>query len=438
MKYFFRLIHIPVIILLLITGTAHAQIVEEDVEPRTRKGTVSPNVINFEQLFKQDEVTREGFRELRNQQRTELEARLARPDALETAVDPESYIVGPGDIFTFNIWGAMENQLPLTVTPEGKLLVPSVGEIEVAGLSLVKVQTMILEKAQPYYENSEISLSLQSPRYFRVHVVGEVEFPGTYVGQATYRISDMIFEAGGPSEWAWLRKIELRHPDGRVDYFDQTEFEQMGHLETNRFVNGGDVIYVPPMQLGSDFVEVEGEMERAGTYQILPNETLFGFLQRIRAIERNMDLTKTVVIRTDSTRKGKNPHLLYIQPLKSLDQTDRDFLLQKGDRILIPSKYVYVKGAVRMPGAYPYALNLRAKDYAGMAGGDYRAASIKAVQIYHVRTGKFENGPDILVEAGDVVHLEQNWNERLRNVIQIIPVFTSLILAAKAAGFFGE
>ena len=59
----------------------------------------------------------------------------------------------------------------------------------------------------------------------------------------------MITEAGGATEWAWKRRIELKHPDGRIDYFDLANFEQGGEVENNRYVNGGDVIYIPPIEL---------------------------------------------------------------------------------------------------------------------------------------------------------------------------------------------
>ena len=226
----------------------------------------------------------------------------------------------------------------------------------------------------------------------------------------------------------------MRHTDGSVDYFDMSDFEQRGDIESNLFVNGGDVIYIPPMQLGSDFVEVEGELENAGTYQIFPDETLMAFLQRIRVIERNMDITKIIVIRGNIDPKKKTIEYSYIHPFETLNLEDQEFKLVNNDRILIPSKYVYVKGAVRMPGAYPYALNLRAKDYAGMAGGDYRSGNIKKVKVFHSRTRKFEKGPNILVEAGDTVEMPQTFELQLREILSMVSTLAYVFVAAKTVG----
>ncbi len=405
-----------------------AQVPENKEKLQKEKTSTIPKVIDFSKIFEQQKMTREDFEALKREKETELQARLSQPAALEKSVNPEKYIVGPGDIFSFNVRGPTETQVPITVSPEGKLNVPSVGEIGVDGKTLSEVQTLVLKKAAPVYGNSKIALALEAVRFFRVHVVGEVKYPGTYITQAINRISELITDAGGATDWAWKRKIELRHPDGSVDYFDLTSFEQKGDLKEDLFVNGGDVIYIPPIELSKSMVKVEGDLANSGIYQIFQGEKLLDFLQRIRTLKRNTNLSKIVVIRSTE-------EILPFQDEKSMNP---DFPLQNGDRVVIPSNYVYVKGTVRIPGAYPYVLNLTARDYAGMAGGDYRSGSIKSVRVYHVRTGKIEKGPNVIVEPGDVVHLNPSWNERFRSYIQILPAITSLILAAKAAGLFGK
>ena len=410
-----------------------AQVVEEEEQ---RKPTALPKAIDFSDIFEQKEMTQEDFELLKSRREAKLRERLSQIDALEAAVDPGVYIVGPGDVFSFNVWGALEMRYPLTVSPEGMLLVPSVGEIEISGKTLAEVQSLVLERAASAYENSEITLTLDALRFFRVHVVGEVLYPGTYIAQAVDRISRLINEAGGVTEWAFKRRIEMRHPDGIVDYFDLDAFEQEGSLEEDLFVNGGDVIYVPPIEDGECLVRVKADLDNSGTYQIFEGEELLNFLQRIRALNRNSDLSKITVIRTEVNASARSNEKQYFFPFQVDETAEYNFILQAGDEVLIPSDYVYVKGAVRSPGAYPYIVNLTAKEYAGMAGGDYRSGTIKSVRVYHAFSGKTERGPDVVVEAGDVVHLNPSWGQRFEPYLRLLPVITSLILSAKAAGFF--
>lgn len=418
---------------LLLFGEGGTQILEQ--EEQQKKKTLIPKAFDFSEMFDQKRImTREDFELWKSQREARLKEQLTRMEALERPVDPEKYVVGPGDIFSFNIWGALEMQLPIIVSPEGKLLVPSVGEIDVAGKTLADVQSVVLDEAASFYENSRVTLTLDVLRFFRVHIVGEVQYPGTYIAQAVSRISEMITEAGGPTELAWKRRIELQHPDGGVDTFDLDAFEQEGDLEQDVFVQGGDVIYVPPIEVGKSLVQVKGDLETSGTYQILPAETLLHFLQRIRALKRNTNLSRIMIIRSENSDDGGSNMKQYLRPFMGDDSVDFDFSLQNGDDVMLPSNYVYVKGAVQNPGAYPYVFDLTAKDYAGMAGGNYRSSTIKSVKVYHVSTGKTEKGPGVLVEPGDVVNIPESWSSKLPNYLGIVSTAASLLIAAKAIG----
>ena len=428
----YTLIAIPVV---FFTQIVFAQLTDDE-NFLSKKANI-PKAIDFSQIFKDEKTTRDDFEALKKQKEAKLREQMTQPVALEKSVDPETYIIGPGDGFSFNIWGAMEMQHAIYVNPEGKILVPSVGEILVAGRTLEGVQKEVIDKSQPYYEKSKVSLTLESLRFFRVHVVGEVKFPGTYVAQAVNRISEMIASAGGVTERAWKREIELRRIGGSCKLFDLDGFEQSGGLEENLYVNGGDVVYVPPMTLSKDLVTVEGNFETSGIYQIFPMESVQEFLQRIRALKKNTDLSKIFLLRrteNDKNKKGFDRSIIPFHP----DSINHAIQLLPGDKILLPSNFVYVKGSVLSPGAYPYLMNMQARDYAGMAGGDYRSSDIKGIKVYHIRTGKTKKGANEIIEPGDIVNIGQNLDERLKNYFSIFSVLISLLLAAKAAGIFGK
>ena len=262
-------------------------------------------------------------------------------------------------------------------------------------------------------------------RTFRVHLVGEVIYPGTYVSQAVYRVSEMVYGAGGLTGLAWNRGIELRHSDGRIDTVDLSLYEQEGKIENDPFVNGSDVIYVPQIALGGNTVWVEGNLENAGIYQISDHETLLGFLRRIRALTKNTDFTKISVIRSEDVQKT-------VQEIKPFKNKDQMFFLKNDDLIVLPSNYVYVRGAVQKPGAYPFVFNQMVKDYAGMAGV---AGNINSAKVYHVDNRKTQKGPHCLVGPGDVIDVPISWNQRLNNLLSVASTVASLIIAAKAVGF---
>jgi hypothetical protein len=202
-------------------------------------------------------------------------------------------------------------------------------------------------------------------------------------------------------------------------------------MEGNRFLVGGDVAVVRPISLSERFVRVEGSIKAGGIYQIGERESLYDFCLRIQALGKNSDLSKIAVCR--ETKENSKKEIRF--PFK---ESKSDFLLQTKDVVILPSKYVYVKGAVRNPGAYPYVMQLTAKDYAGFAGGDYQSGGIRGVKVFRHATQKIESGPDVIVEAGDVVDLSQSFGNRFQNYVSVISALASLVIAGKAVGLFGN
>ncbi|MBN1780888.1 SLBB domain-containing protein [bacterium] len=419
---------ICIILFMSFISCLRAQVFDDEREWQ-RQSETTPRAIDFSKMFEDEKAKKEEFNDLKLKQETELRQKMLQATALEKAVDPQSYVVGPGDIFTLNIWGALEMQLPIPVSPEGVLSVPSVGEIDIRKMTLADVKKRVYDKAKPHYQNCEISLILTTLRSFRVHVVGEVEYPGTYLANPTERISDLIGEAGGVTDWANKVAIELRKVTGDTLLFNFAEFESDGEIDGNVLVSGGDVVFVPPISLTSDKVYVDGDFKVGGLYQVLDNETVHAFLSRIRAFNKNANPMDVVVLRkTDKTIKTFKPYL---------EQNADIIILKNGDRVVIPSAYVYVKGSVQFPGTYPYVASFTAKDYAGMAGGNYYSGNIKKVKVYQAKTGKTRRGPDALVEPGDVVDMPKAWNEELRNWGPVLSAIASSVIAAKAIGLIG-
>jgi len=413
------------LIFCLVCGLSSSQGIPSPEDLVKKTEDVSPKPIDFIDLFGQRKTSRSDFEDMKRQSDLKLTERFGTKEAAEKAVDPKQYKIGPGDAFSFNIWGALETRIPLAVNPEGKLSIPSVGEILVSGMCLTDAQDLVIRQAKPFYEKSLITLTLERMRVFRLHVAGEVAYPGTYLSQGTFRVSEMIYESGGFTDFAMTREVELRHADGTTDTLDMSLYEQLGRLERDPFVQGGDIIFAPPISLNGDCVLVEGDRDCAGMYPIEKEETLLAFLQRIRALTKNTDFQKIIVFRPPNDRRKE----LSFQPFMKKDGDV--FLLHNLDRILLPSKYVYVRGSVQRPGAYPFSLNLTAKDYAGMAG---TTGNINNTKVYSAFEHKTLKGSHVFVGPGDVVDVPETWSQRIKDYLGIVSTVASLVIAGKAIG----
>lgn len=355
--------------------------------------------------------------------------------ALETAIDPEKYLVGPGDLFYINVWGEADFEAPVMVTPEGKIIIKTIGILDVAGKTLNDVKQLIYEQGKKKYKLTDITATLVQMRSIRVHVLGEVEAPGTYLAQPVDRVSVMVERAEGLSDWANDRAIEIHRKDGTQEIVDLVQFTQNGNLESNPFVRGGDVIYVPPINLSKRTVTLEGVLAKSGVYQILDGETVRDFLTRVRALTRKVDVSEMYLIRSAEGDDTKEVIKLDLYT-ESLDNgTLNDIELEDGDIIYAPTKrdYVYVAGAVQMAGSYPYYPGFTAIDYAGMAGGTSELGKIKGIKVLHIRDNTTEKGPGSRVERGDTVVVPRALRRKVGEYLSLATGIATLIFAFMAA-----
>ncbi len=265
----------------------------------------------------------------------------------EKAIDSTQYILGPGDQLLIKLWGALDEQFLTVITPEGFAIIPSVAEVHVSGISLAEASERIKAQLDKVFKNSQYSIRLLRLRKFRVYVVGEVQTPGTYFMRAVDRVSDVIHLAGGISTWGDDTRIRVKHLSGITDTVNVSEFYLTGLLRHNPILNGGDIIYVPPIDLHRDYVVIEGNVGSQGIYQIRPSETLIALLNRLRALNRRSNIENVVLVRENQKK--------VFNLLDTASGAYRE-ILQTGDRIIVPTNRinVYVRGEVATPGSYPY------------------------------------------------------------------------------------
>lgn len=354
--------------------------------------------------------------------------------ALEGAVDPNSYIIGPGDEFIINIWSAEEAAIRTAVTPEGKLVIPTVGTLNVDGKTLTEVQSMVREAGAKKYIKSKITANLVLLKSFRVHVTGQVMNPGPYQVLAVERLSDVIKKAGGLTTWAFESAIEVRHRDGRIDTVDLNLYKKLGRIESNIYLKGGDIIFVPSINFSEATVRLEGRVNNPGIYQLVDNETLEDFLLRI-TFHRRADLRSAYIER--KTGDDGNVEIIPIFPyLEKRGNDYSDLYLRDEDVIIFPQEqvYVYVIGAVGKPGSYPYIPNLRARDYVGYAGSTEQAVKLSKVKVIRRNRKIEEQGEDLLVEPGDTVFVPQKAKFGIVEAFTILGQITGILIAMSAIG----
>ena len=85
--------------------------------------------------------------------------------SLEGAISPDQYILGPGDELGISIIMGENLTIPIKITPTGDIFIPSVGLVNVSGLTLnnarKKVKAFIIENAFP---SAKVNIALLNIR----------------------------------------------------------------------------------------------------------------------------------------------------------------------------------------------------------------------------------------------------------------------------------
>jgi protein involved in polysaccharide export with SLBB domain len=272
---------------------------------------------------------------------------------LEGAIDPEAYVLGPGDLLEVVYVGRALPAERVRVSPSGRINLSPTGPVHVAGLTLQGAQESIREVLSRFYDDTRISVDLLEVRTFQVHLLGRVENPGTRTVSAASRPSD-LFQVGSDLEpEASHRNLQLRRR-GRTLTVDLVRYRYAGHLEANPFLEDGDVLYVPAKL---DSVSVFGWVTRPGFIEYREGDTVDDLLALAGGFESGADARNVELLRPDL----RDPTVF--------DRFALDILSGEGNRHVQPADGVYVRaqpdwprerlveltGEVRYPGVYAIA-----------------------------------------------------------------------------------
>jgi polysaccharide biosynthesis/export protein len=198
-------------------------------------------------------------------------------------VDP-SYRLGPGDRMVLILTGDVEMAHQLDVTREGFIVVPQVGQIYVANLTLGQLEDVLYNRLARVYSGvrrghgatTRFSISVARLRTNQIFVIGDVSRPGSYRVSSTGTALSALYAAGGPSPNGSLRQVQIRRGGRAVDTLDVYDYLLQGDASSDTRLESGDVVFVP---VHGPRVRVVGEVTRPAVYELGLGETLSDVLR---------------------------------------------------------------------------------------------------------------------------------------------------------------
>ncbi|MBI1809266.1 MAG: SLBB domain-containing protein [Gemmatimonadetes bacterium] len=209
-------------------------------------------------------------------------------DRATTAFDPvtsgpvdAAYRLGVGDALQVIVTGQVELAYQLDIRRDGSVVIPQVGQLSLAGLTLDAARELLKSRMGKSYSGllngeARLDLSIARLRSNAVFVIGEVEQPGAIQVNALATVFHAIARAGGPTERGSFRDIEVRRGNKVIERLDLYDYLLNGNAAGDIRLEQGDVIFVP---LNRRVVAVMGAVRRPRIFELRENE---GFSDLLR------------------------------------------------------------------------------------------------------------------------------------------------------------
>lgn len=307
---------------------------------------------------------------------------------------PQDYIIAAGDEILLSIWGSIDADLQLFVDRSGRISIPRVGTISVAGQRYGELNAVISKRVAQSFKNFQLSVTLGALRGVRVFVTGYAVSPGAYTIGSLSPITSALLAAGGPSSAGSFRHIELRRA-GKVEaVFDLYDLILRGDKSADRLLQAGDVIHIPPV---NQQVALLGSVNRLGIFELKPGETVGDVIAMSGGFSPVADQTRITVERLDERNALRVKEVALPAGLSERPrQGDIYRVLNVIDAALSSyrqNRRVRVEGEVARPGDYLLPPNSTITDALQVAGGFTDKAYVFGTEFLResVRSSQQEN-----------------------------------------------
>lgn len=276
-----------------------------------------------------------------------------QPQETEPQVPP-GYHVAPGDELLVTIWGSVDADLRLAVDRTGRIGIPRIGSVTVAGLTIAEVTQAIEKQARKVFKNFELSVSLGQLRNVRLFVTGFAVRPGAYTVSSLSTLSSVLFtRAGGPSASGSFRDIELRRGGRTVARLDLYDLLLFGRRDADQLVQADDVIHIGAV---GRQVALIGSVNKPAIYELKQAETVTDLVLMGGGPNSVADRSRAAVERlSDRNDRRVRQLALPAEGQAALDAGDVVRMFSAVDAMLPlerQNKQVRVEGEVQRPGTY--------------------------------------------------------------------------------------
>ncbi|WP_299692507.1 SLBB domain-containing protein [uncultured Vibrio sp.] len=371
------------------------------------------------------------------------------------ANDEFSDAVQVGDLIQVNVPGESTLNTGFQVDKRGRITLPEVGAVFVAGYDSEQLNKVVLESLATAYKDLSTASVYVKEQQIIIYVQGYVEQPGEYTLALGSSIQMALYAAGGLRPGAQLDKLILKRGADKKE-FNYKRFLDSGDEANLPTLQSLDSLFVPASPLVGNIeqefdaaklansgdsadsrnaIKVFGEVNAPGSFTYKENTDLVDVLMRSGGVTRYASVEQIRVI------SNNTPTLFNLK--RYLDSGDKSLLpsLQPGSTIFVPKQeeeiksganMVYVMGEVAAPGAFEGKKDATFMDILANAGGPTRFAESRQIRVIKAdgRVLKFDlaayteglpNSNPPSIKAGDAIFVPEKTDMNEKSWLKITP-----------------
>ena len=254
--------------------------------------------------------------------------------------DSITYQLGPNDLVEVQVVEEPRLNLERRITNRGRLILPMLGELEVAGLTTAETETKLKTRLEEsFLQRATVTVRVIEFRSRPISVIGAVRTPGTLEISGRWNLLNAITDAGGLAEaHGEVVHILRRAPNGLHDQLTVSLHDLLVDADpsVNIPIFSNDVISVP--RAAPITVYLMGEVGSTGelTFRANQRPTL------LTAIAQAGGLTKRASPKISVKRRAEDGtrYEIVVRYKQLLNGEREDLPLEDGDLIVVKESFL--------------------------------------------------------------------------------------------------
>jgi len=298
-----------------------------------------------------------------------------------SAAAAQDVLVRPADVLNIAVLGEQSLSGKVTVSEDGSIALPLVGEVKVEGQSAPAIARLLVERLKEYVKDPQVSVEIVQRAPFKIIFTGAVKSPGLYAIPCDARLAEGLAACGGLAPEADLRRVTLSRSGQTPQVVDFRRFLNEGDATQNPVLASGDHIVVAQRPSEPENAcRILGNVARPGAYEITGPLTPWDLVAKAGGLLPGAN-PKEAILKS----KDGEPQKLDMSALMEPQALMTAPVLKPGDTLVVPAlnTQVYLLGGLKAPGPYYVPGSARVMDAVALAGGVTDAAQLDQAYLLH-------------------------------------------------------